>query len=213
MTYAIAGTVIFVMFFIVITNNNMVMLHEALLNSWAKVDVQLKKKDQLVTNLVEAVKGYAGEDHETVRKVTESHSRAMAAGSVAERSRAESVLAAALEALLAAAESYPELKDGGSFQKIRDELEGAGLKIASARHVYNDIVRRYNNRLSHFPTSIVAARLGFKPADYFNTAEVKQQGDILKNTGKRVSACCAGVLNSGVFCVPGRLLGRTGKGR
>ncbi len=175
LVYTLVGVAVFLLFFVVVTNNKMVVLRERVLNAWSQVDVQLKRRYDLIPNLVETVKGYAAHERETLQKVTEARTRAMAAGSISEQAGAETMLSGALKTLFAVVENYPQLKADGSFQKLQDELANTEGKIAFARQFYNDIVQRYNTRLRLFPTNIVASRLGFKPADYFAVASGEER--------------------------------------
>lgn len=147
-------------------------------NGWSQIDVQLKRRYDLVPNLVETVKGYASHERETLESVIAARSRAVGVASDAahagEKGRAEGELTAALGRLMAVAEAYPTLKADGSFMKLQEELTSTENKIGFARQHYNDVVARYEESRQTFPTTLVAALFNFEKREYFtleNAAE------------------------------------------
>lgn len=161
------GLVIVVLFFGVTLYNNLVQFRQRVKNAWSQIDVQLKRRHDLIPNLVNTVKGYAQHERGTFEQVTEARSRAISARGPAEQAGAEQALTGALRTLFAVSENYPQLRADGSFQKLQDELSNTESKIAFSRQFYNDTVQRYNTALEVFPSSIVAGMGGFQPVEYF----------------------------------------------
>jgi LemA protein len=156
---------------VVVLYNRLVRLRNRAENSWAQVDVQLRRRYDLVPNLVEAVKGYAAHERAAFERVTEARARAQQAGSVEEQAGAENQLTAAIGRLFAVAEDYPELRASENFQDLQRQLEETEQKIAVARQIYNDAVLSYDNALETVPTNVVAAAFGFEPRAYFEIEE------------------------------------------
>jgi LemA protein len=156
---------------VVVLYNRLVRLRNRAENSWAQVDVQLRRRYDLVPNLVEAVKGYAAHERGAFERVTEARARAQQAGSVEEQAGAENELTAAIGRLFAVAEDYPELRASENFQDLQRQLEETEQKIAVARQIYNDAVLSYDNALETVPTNVVAAVFSFEPRVYFEIEE------------------------------------------
>ena len=140
-------------------------------NSWAQVDVQLKRRYDLIPNLVETVKGYAKHEREVFERVTQARNAAIAATGVKDLGAAENVLSGALKSLFAVAEAYPELKANQNFLLLQEELAGTESKIAYARQFYNDVVMKFNTRQQVFPANIIAGMFQFKLKEYFEIEE------------------------------------------
>jgi LemA protein len=136
-------------------------------NSWSQIDVQLKRRYDLIPNLVETVKSYAAHERETLQRVTEARNMAVGARGVAEQARAENMLTGALKSLFAVAEAYPELKANQGFLQLQEELTATENRIGFARQHYNDVVAQYNSALQSAPTNMVGNAFGFKPAEFF----------------------------------------------
>ncbi|HRZ78450.1 MAG TPA: LemA family protein [bacterium] len=171
MTFAIillALIVVCFMFFIGIYNA-LVGLRNRVKNSWSQIDVQLKRRHDLIPNLMETVKGYMKHENETFVKVTEARAKAMNAGSgsVKDISAAESELSGSLAKLLLTVENYPELKANQNFLALQEELTSTENKIAFSRQAYNDDVMTYNNKTEMFPSNIVAGMFNFAKSDFF----------------------------------------------
>ena len=149
--------------------NTLVKLRNQVQNAWAQIDVQLKRRYDLIPNLVETVKGYASHERETFEAVTQARAKAMAAESVGERAQAEAELSQSLFNLRAVAEAYPDLKANQNFAQLQDELTNTEDRIASSRQAYNDAVRRYDTRRQSIPHNIVASIGNFAPYEYFET--------------------------------------------
>ncbi len=151
--------------------NGLITLRNRADNSWAQVDVQLRRRYDLIPNLVETVKGYAKHEREVFQKVTEARSQAINAGTVADQGKAENMLTGALKSLFAVAENYPDLKANQNFLMLQEELAGTEGKIAYARQFYNDTVMKFNTKQQVFPSNIVANMFGFKEKEYFEIEE------------------------------------------
>jgi LemA protein len=162
------------------TYNGLVGLRNQVKNAWAQIDVQLKRRYDLIPNLVETVKGYAAHERQTFEAVTNARNLAQSlaggAASVADRAKAEGELSGALSRLLAVVENYPQLKANQNFLALQEELTSTENKISFARQFYNDSVLRYNNKTQMFPSNIIANTTGFKTGEFFEvkTAEERE---------------------------------------
>jgi LemA protein len=136
-------------------------------NAWAQVDVQLKRRADLIPNLVETVKGYAAHEQGTFEEVTRARTAAQQAQGVAEQAQAENALTAAIGRLFAVAEAYPQLRASENFQQLQAQLGETEQKIAVSRQVYNDTVLTYDNALESVPTNVVAGMFSFEKRPYF----------------------------------------------
>ena len=136
-------------------------------NAWAQVDVQLKRRADLIPNLVESVKGYAAHEQTTFEDVTRARAASQQAQGVAEQAQAENALTAAIGRLFAVAEAYPQLRASENFQQLQAQLGDTEQKIAVSRQVYNDTVLTYDNALESVPTNVVAGMFGFEKRSYF----------------------------------------------
>ena len=139
--------------------------------SWSDIDVQLKRRYDLIPNLVETVKGYAEHEKTTLDAVIQARAKAMGAQTVAEHAQAEGMLTGALKSLFALSENYPQLRAVESFAKLQDELSDTENKIQAARRFYNTNVMALNTQVEQFPTNIVANMFGFKKSDFFELNE------------------------------------------
>lgn len=151
--------------------NGLVRLRNRCENAWAQVDVQLRRRYDLIPNLVETVKGYAKHEREVFQKVTEARSQAINAQSVQEQGKAENMLTGALKSLFAVVENYPDLKANQNFLMLQEELAGTEGKIAYARQFYNDTAMKFNTKQQVFPSNIIANMFHFKERDYFEIEE------------------------------------------
>ncbi len=148
--------------------NGLVRLRNEVKNAWSQIDVQLKRRHDLIPNLVETVKGYAKHERETLDAVIRARQQAInVTGSVADRAQAENMLSQTLRSLFAVAESYPDLKANQNFLALQEELTSTENKIAFARQYYNDSALQYNNKTEMFPSNIVAGTFSFERADFF----------------------------------------------
>src|SRR6266496_1017194 len=149
--------------------NGLVTLRQAVKNAWAQIDVQLKRRHDLIPNLVNTVKGYAAHEKETFERVINARARATSAASAGEAIKAEGELSSALARLLAVSEAYPELKANQNFIALQEELTSTENRIAYARQFYNDSVARLNTQIQIFPTVLIAGMFGFKEEPFFET--------------------------------------------
>jgi len=158
--------------------NSLITLRNRCDNAWSQVDVQLRRRYDLIPNLVETVKGYAKHEREVFERVTEARSAAVNAQTVKDQGQAENVLSGALKSLFAVAENYPDLKANQNFLMLQEELAGTEGKVAYARQFYNDTVMKFNMRQQVFPSSLIANMFGFKPRDYFQIEEEVARGPV-----------------------------------
>ena len=156
---------------LVVLYNRLVTLRNRVENAWAQVDVQLKRRYDLIPNLVETVKGYAAHERETFEAVTAARSRAQAAQGPAEQGAAEGILGQALGRLFAVAEAYPELQADENFRQLQTELGETENRIAVSRQVYNDTVLTYNNAIQTVPGVVLAGPFGFARKEFFELEE------------------------------------------
>ena len=156
---------------LIVLYNRLVRLRNRAENAWAQEDVQLRRRYDLIPNLVETVKGYASHERATFEEVTEARTRAQQAQTVEEQAQAENALTAAIGRLFAVAEAYPELRATENFQQLQAQLEETEQKIAVARQIYNDTVLAYDTALETVPTNIVGSLFSFEPRAYFEVEE------------------------------------------
>lgn len=162
-------------FWLILTYNGLVKLRNRAKEAWADIDVQLKRRYDLIPNLVETVKGYASHEKEVFEKVTEARTRAMGAKTVKERGEAENYLSETLKTLFAVVENYPDLKASQNFLELQRELRDTEDKIQAARRFYNSNVRDLNIMIESFPANIIASIFGFQKMDLFELAEAAER--------------------------------------
>jgi LemA protein len=155
--------------------NGLVRLKVQVDNAWADVDVQLKRRYDLIPNLVETVKGYAGHEKGTLEAVINARNRAMTATSPGEKAEAENMLSGALKSLFALSEAYPQLRAVESFTSLQNSLSQLEDTIQNARRYYNAVVRDLNTKIQQFPTNIFAGMLGFKPREFFEVTSATER--------------------------------------
>lgn len=160
-----------VIFWLISTFNRLITLGNRLKEAWADIDVQLKRRYDLIPNLVEIVKGYASHERELFEKVTEARTRAMGAGTMKEHSAAENILSSTLKTLFAVSENYPQLRSSENFLELQRELTDTEDKVQAARRFYNSNVLGLNNKVESFPTNIIAGIFNFKQAEFFEIEE------------------------------------------
>jgi len=151
--------------------NRLVALKNRVRNAWHQIDVQLKRRYDLIPNLVETVKGYARHEKEVFERVTEARTKAMGASSVKEASEANNMLSSTLKSLFAVAEAYPELKANQNFLRLQEELTSTENKIAFARQFYNDVTMQFNISIQKVPLNLIAMLFNFKIAEYWEVPE------------------------------------------
>ncbi|MFC1860342.1 LemA family protein [Chloroflexota bacterium] len=167
--WIILGVIGVLLIFFWATYNGLVRLRNQVKNAWAQIDVQLKRRYDLIPNLIETVKGYMTHERETLEAVTNARNLAqqIASSGAGTRARAESALSSALSRLLAVVENYPDLKANQNFLALQEELTSTENKISFSRQYYNDSVLRYNNQTQMFPSNFVANMTGFKAGEFF----------------------------------------------
>ncbi len=144
-------------------------------NGWHQIDVQLRRRIDLIPNLVETVKAYAAHEREVFEKIAEARTQAINARGPGEAARADSQLTSTLKTLFALVENYPDLKANQNFMRLQEELTHTENKIAFTRQFYNDVVLDYNNRVQMFPTNIIAALFRFQPAEFYEISETERK--------------------------------------
>jgi LemA protein len=169
--WILLGLLVLAGLYLMFLYNGLVRLRNRIEAAWAQIDVQLKRRYDLIPNLVETVKGYAAHERETFEAVTNARARAQAAQGPAEQGAAENMLSAALGRLIAVAEAYPELQADENFRQLQDELAQTENRIAVSRQVYNDTVLTYNNAIQTVPAVFLAGPLGFTKRDFFEVEE------------------------------------------
>lgn len=165
--FIVIGAIVVIGLFVLGQYNNFVVLRNRIQNAWAQINVELKRRYDLIPNLVEAVKGYMKFEKEVLENVVKARSEAMNAKGPAEAGVAENNLTGTLKSLFAVVENYPDLKADQNVLKLQEELTTTENKIAFSRQFYNDIVMRFNQAIQVFPGNIIAMLFGFKAAEYF----------------------------------------------
>jgi LemA protein len=159
--------VVLVGLYAVLSYNGLVSLRNRIENAWAQIDVQLKRRYDLIPNLVETVKGYASHERETLDAVIEARNAGMTANGPHDQAEAENQITGALKSLFALSEAYPDLKANQNFAQLQEELTGTEGRIAYARQFYNDTVYRYNTKIQSFPSNVLANAFRFSEREYF----------------------------------------------
>ncbi len=172
----IIGAVVLIgILFLVLTFNSLITLKNRIDNAWAQIDVQLKKRSDLIPNLVETVKGYAKHEKGVFTDVTKARTAVMNAKTVADKAKADNMLSSTLKSLFAVAENYPKLEASKNFQMLQEELSGIENKIAYARQFYNDSVLEFNTKIQTIPSNFVAALMSLSQKDYFKVEEAERK--------------------------------------
>jgi LemA protein len=161
------GLIGFTVLYFVGIYNSLVGLRNKVKNAWSQIDVQLKRRHDLIPNLVETAKGFMHHERDTLEHVTEARSRAMGANTVGQKSKAEGALSGALNNFLLVVENYPDLKANANFLSLQEELTSTENKIAFSRQGYNDSVLFFNNKIQMFPSNIIANTFNFKEEEFF----------------------------------------------
>lgn len=178
-TLVIIAVIVLVVLMLIGIYNALVKLRNQVKNAWSQIDVQLKRRHDLIPNLIETVKGYMKHERETLEKITEYRSQAMSAQSVGDKGAAEGMLGQALGQLRVAFENYPDLKANQNFLALQEELTSTENKISYSRQAYNDSVLGYNNKIQMFPSNIIAGMFGFKESEFFEI-ESPQEREVPK---------------------------------
>lgn len=173
------GIIIFLVLGIVayiwLTYNSLVTLRERIKEALSGIDVQLKRRTDLIPNLIETVKGYAKHEKEVFENVTKARSQLMKADNLHQKAEADNMLTGALKSLFAVAEAYPNLQASENFKQLQDELSDTENKISYSRQFYNSNVLAYNTKIQMFPSSLIAAQFGFKEKEFFEAEESERK--------------------------------------
>lgn len=176
--WIVLGVLGLIVVWLIATYNGLITLRNRTDEAWSDIDVQLKRRYDLIPNLVETVKGYAGHEREVFEKVTAARTAAINAekgGNLAEIGKTENMLAGTLKTLFAVAENYPDLKASQNFLQLQDELSDTENKIQASRRFYNGNVRDFNTKMEKFPTNMIAGMFGFKSREFFEMEEPAQR--------------------------------------
>jgi len=171
----IAVVIVLAVVFFVFTYNSLISKKLQIDNSWSQIDVQLKRRFDLVPNLVETVKGYAKHEKSVFENVTRARAAVAGASGMAGKAQAENMLSSTLKSLFAVAENYPELKANENFKMLQEELSGIENKVAYARQFYNDTVLSYNTAIQTVPTNLIAGMFNFTAREFFKADEAERQ--------------------------------------
>jgi len=169
------GLLVVAVVFFVSIYNALVQLRNRVKNAWSQIDVQLKRRHDLIPNLVETAKGYMKHERETLSAVTEARARAMGADGVGARGQAETQLSAALSKFMLVVENYPDLKANQNFLAVQEELTSTENRIAFARQSYNDQVLFYNNKIEMFPSNVIAGMFNFAAEEFFEIEDASER--------------------------------------
>jgi LemA protein len=167
----VIAIIVLLLVLLAVLYNRLVRLRNGCQNAWAQVDVQLKRRHDLIPNLVESVKGYAAHERGTFDEVTQARAAAQQAQGPAQQAQAENILTQALGRLFAVAEAYPQLRATENFQQLQAQLAETEDKIQSARQLYNETALSYNNAIQTVPTNMIAGMFNFQPRDFFEVQE------------------------------------------
>jgi len=173
-TIVVIALVVVFLLYVIVTYNGLVRLRNRIENAWAQIDVQLRRRYDLIPNLVETVKGYAAHEKGTFEAVTQARANAINAQGPAEQAQAENMISGALKSLFAVSEAYPDLKANQNFLSLQEELSGTEGRISYARQYYNDAVLRMNTKIQSFPSNILAGMFGFKEHEYFEADDTSR---------------------------------------
>ncbi|HIH19735.1 TPA: LemA family protein [Candidatus Micrarchaeota archaeon] len=173
--WILIGVIVLVLLFLVLLYNGLIRSRNNVDNSWSQIDVQLKKRSDLIPNLVETVKGYAKHEKEVFTQVTQARANMLKAQTVGEKAKASNMISDALKSIFAVAEAYPQLRASENFKHLQEELSDIEGKIAYARQFYNDSVLEYNNSTQVFPNNVLAGSMGFTKRDFFEVAEADKK--------------------------------------
>ena len=175
--YIAIGIVVLFAIIMIAMYNGLIRMRNQMRNAWAQIDVQLKRRYDLIPNLVETVKGYTKHERETLEAVTKARNVAQQASSAGagERGKAEGELSSALARLMVVVEQYPDLKANQNYLALQEELTSTENKIGFSRQYYNDSVLSYNNKIQMFPTNVMAGMMGFKTGEFFEVTSVEER--------------------------------------
>jgi LemA protein len=174
-TWLPIGIIAFIVLWVIFTFNRLVAFKNQMKNAWSQIDVQLKRRHDLIPNLVNTVKGYAKHERETLENVTKARQQAVDASGVADQAQAENFLTQTLRSLFAVVENYPDLKANRNFLELQEELTSTENRISFARQFYNDTTLKLNNKIEQAPSNIIAKFFNFKQGVFFEIEDVGQR--------------------------------------
>ena len=172
--WIVLAILVLLVIYVIVSYNSLVRVRNRTDDSWSQIDVQLRRRYDLIPNLVETVKGYAAHERQTFEAVTQARTQGMNAQGVAEQAQAENMITGALKSLFAVAEAYPELKANQNFLALQEELTATEGRISYARQFYNDTVLKLNTKVQTLPTNILAGMFGFKTREYFEADDTSR---------------------------------------
>ena len=172
--WIVLAILVLLVLYVIVSYNSLVRVRNRTDDSWSQIDMQLRRRYDLIPNLVETVKGYAAHERQTFEAVTLARTQGMNAQGVAEQAQAENMITGALKSLFAVAEAYPELKANQNFLALQEELTATEGRISYARQFYNDTVLKLNTKVQTFPTNILAGMFGFKTREYFEADDTSR---------------------------------------
>lgn len=173
--WIVGGIIVLIALWLIAVYNGLIRLRNRTQEAWSDIDVQLKRRYDLIPNLLETVKGYASHERELFEKVTQARAQAMGSQGAKDKARAENMLSQTLKSLFAVAENYPNLRASENFLQLQDELSDTENKIQASRRFYNGGVRDFNTKMETFPTNIIAHSLGFQQFEYFEAEEGEKE--------------------------------------
>ena len=178
--YVVIGVVVLTVILVIGIFNSLVTMQQRVKEAWSDIDVQLKRRYNLIPNLVETVKGYASHEKETLDRVIQARNSAMNAKSTKEHGQAENMLTGALKSIFALSEAYPDLKANQNFAKLQEELSDTENKIQAARRFYNGMVRDFNTKMQVFPNNMIVGFFGgkFQKQEFFEIEEEGQRANV-----------------------------------
>jgi LemA protein len=172
--WILLGVVAIVLLYVIFAFNRLVSLNQRVKNGWSEIDVQLRRRYDLIPNLIETVKGYAKHEKQVFERVTLARSQAINASGVGDQASAENAISSGLKSLFAVAEAYPELKANQNFLALQEELSATESKIAYARQFYNDQVMLLNTKIQSFPSNLIAKTFRFREREFFNIEDAQR---------------------------------------
>ena len=172
--WVIIAIIVVIILYFILAYNKLITLRTRIENAWSQIDVQLKRRYDLIPNLISTVKGYVKHEKTTLETVTKMRT-SLINGTMTEKSKASDAISNALKTIFAVAENYPDLKANENFKLLQEELAGTESKIAYSRQFYNDNVMEYNAKIQHFPTSIIAGMFKFTQKEFFKTESEKEK--------------------------------------
>jgi len=173
--WIILALAVLLILWLIATYNGLILLKNQSLNGWKQIDIQLKRRHDLIPNLVETVKGAMNFEQTTLTKVIEARNKAIAAQGIADKAEQENILTGALRQLFALVENYPNLKSNENVSRLQEELSSTENRIGFARQFYNDIATKFNTAQQTFPTNLAVNAFGFKPADLFEILDASEK--------------------------------------